>query len=175
MEPGAGEAAAAAARAFAHRRGGQQAAQEQTAPARSRGSRARRSQPLRGGSRPAAPGRVLSSRGVAFEVRRSERATTPTLPVDSRAPQPRADVILAKPSTLIETPLAWDGAGPLPGESISRYREPAEETPAPVHNEPFAPAGVEEETAYAEEIAVSDGEFGAACHRGRGRRSSHAP
>jgi Rne/Rng family ribonuclease len=27
-----------------------------------------------------------------------------------------------KPSTLIETPLAWDGSGLLPGESISRHR-----------------------------------------------------
>jgi len=95
------------------------------------------------------PGESLSKYGV------QSAAPTPTLPVDSRAPQQRANVVVAKPSTLIETPLAWDGAGPLPGESISRYRGAAEETPAPVHNEPFAFADAEEETAYNEEIAVS--------------------
>jgi Rne/Rng family ribonuclease len=95
------------------------------------------------------PGESLSKYGG------QSSAPTPTLPVDSRAPQQRANVVVAKPSTLIETPLAWDGAGPLPGESISRYRGAAEETPAPVHNEPFASASEEEETAYNEVIAVS--------------------
>jgi len=32
-------------------------------------------------------------------------------------------VSTSKPSTLIETPLSWDGSGLLPGESISRLRE----------------------------------------------------
>ncbi len=81
------------------------------------------------------------------------QSVAPAKPVDTRAPQARAGVILAKPSTLIETPLAWDGAGPLPGESISRYRGAPDETP--VHHESFASAEVEEETAYNEEIAVS--------------------
>ena len=82
-------------------------------------------------------------------------APTAAKPVDASAPQPRAGVILAKPSTLIETPLAWDGAGPLPGESISRYRGPSEEIPALVQHDPVAPDEVQEETAYSEEIAVS--------------------
>jgi Rne/Rng family ribonuclease len=81
------------------------------------------------------------------------QSVAPAKPVDTRVPQPRAGVILAKPSTLIESPLAWDGAGPLPGESISRYRGAPEE--APVHHESFAPSELEEETAYSEEIAVS--------------------
>jgi ribonuclease G len=36
----------------------------------------------------------------------------------------------SKPSTLIETPIAWDGSGLLPGESISKHRsrEPEPET-----------------------------------------------
>jgi ribonuclease E len=63
--------------------------------------------------------------------------------------------VITKPSTLIETPLGWDGAGPLPGESISRYRGAPEET----HHEPVTSAttsaSVEEETAYTEEIATS--------------------
>jgi Rne/Rng family ribonuclease len=83
------------------------------------------------------------------------QSVAPAKPVDTPAPQPRAGVILAKPSTLIETPLAWDGAGPLPGESISRYRGAPDETPTPVHHESLAPTDVEEETAYDEEIAVS--------------------
>ncbi len=133
--------------------GGQQAAQEQTAPARAEvPTPVEATFPVETGPRPpvafSLPGESLSKYG-------GQSATTPTLPVDSRAPQQRAGVILAKPSTLIETPIAWDGAGPLPGESLSRYRDPAEETPAPVHNQPFAPADVEEETAYSEEIATS--------------------
>ncbi len=67
------------------------------------------------------------------------QSVAPAKPVDARAPQPRAGVILAKPSTLIETPLAWDGAGPLPGESISRYRGTPDETP--VHHESSAECG----------------------------------
>jgi ribonuclease G len=49
-----------------------------------------------------------------------------------------------KPSTLIESPLQWDGSGLLPGESISRHRsrqpEPAEEEASSV-----ASSAIEEE------------------------------
>ena len=83
------------------------------------------------------------------------QSAAPAKPVDTPAPQPRAGVIVAKPSTLIEAPLEWDGAGLLPGESISRYRGASDEAPTPVHHESFAPSEVEEETAYDEEIAVS--------------------
>ena len=144
-------------RGFRPPQGGQQGAQEQTAASpRSDGSSrdvAAVEAPVsvEAGPRPpvafSLPGESLSKYGV------QSAAPTPTLPVDSRAPQQRANVVVAKPSTLIETPLAWDGAGPLPGESISRYRGAAEETP--VHNEPFASPGEEEETAYNEEISVS--------------------
>jgi Rne/Rng family ribonuclease len=147
--------------------GGPHAAQEQQAPARadasprsdgsSRDVSAREisavepTTPLEAGARPSVafslPGESLSKYG-------GQSATpAPTLPVNSRAPQQRANVVITKPSTLIETPLAWDGAGPLPGESISRYRGAPEETPA--RNEPFSSAAAEEETAYNEEIAVS--------------------
>jgi Rne/Rng family ribonuclease len=144
-------------RGFRPPQGGQHPAQEQTA-ARSDASPRSEVQPVEApvsveaGPRPpvafSLPGESLSKYGG------QSAASTPTLPVDSRAPLQGVNVVIAKPSTLIETPLAWDGAGPLPGESISRYRG-AEETPAPVHNEPFASAGEEEETAYNEEIAVS--------------------
>jgi Rne/Rng family ribonuclease len=149
--------------------GGQHAAQEQTAPARtdasprsdgaSRDIQARDvaavepSASVEAGARPpvafSLPGESLSKYGG------QSAAPAAALPVDSRAPQQRANVVIAKPSTLIETPLAWDGAGPLPGESISRYRGATEEAPAPVHDEPSASASVDEETAYNEEIAVS--------------------
>src|ERR1700733_3903957 len=149
--------------------GGQHAAQEQTAAARtdasprsdgaSRDIQARDvaavepSAPVEAGARPpvafSLPGESLSKYGG------QSAAPAAALPVDSRAPQQRANVVIAKPSTLIETPLAWDGAGPLPGESISRYRGATEEAPAPVHDEPSASASVDEETAYNEEIAVS--------------------
>jgi len=36
----------------------------------------------------------------------------------------------AKPSTLVEVPLAWDGSGLLPGESLSRHRRNEQETVA---------------------------------------------
>jgi Rne/Rng family ribonuclease len=151
-------------RGFRPPQGGQQGAQEQTSPVRTdaspRGDGSSREVSaveapvsVEAGPRPpvafSLPGESLSKYGV------QSAAPTSTVPVDSRAPQQRANVVIAKPSTLIETPLAWDGAGPLPGESISRYRGAAEETPAHVHSEPFASAGAEEETAYNEEIAVS--------------------
>jgi ribonuclease G len=69
----------------------------------------------------------------------------------------KANVILAKPSTLIETPIEWSGDGLLPGESISRYRGPAGEAPAPVHSEPVAEAQetetVVQEVASAPEVS----------------------
>ena len=46
-----------------------------------------------------------------------------------------------KPATLIEAPLAWDGSGLLPGESISRHRQPEAEPAAdPQSHEPFSGA-----------------------------------
>ncbi len=50
----------------------------------------------------------------------------------------------SKPSTLIDTPIEWDGSGLLPGESISRHRtrepEPVPEGEAALHE--AAPAEV---------------------------------
>ncbi len=149
--------------------GGQQGVQEQTssrdasprgeapfrneAPFRSEAPAVDRnlgaSAPVEAGPRSAVafslPGESLSKYGG------QGAAAAPAQPADSRAPQQRANVVTTKPSTLIETPIAWDGAGPLPGESLSRYRGGAEETPT--HRE--AASEVEEETAYTEEIAVS--------------------
>jgi Rne/Rng family ribonuclease len=84
------------------------------------------------------PGESLSKYGGQSAAR------TPTQPVEAQATQPRANVILAKPSTLIETPLEWNGDGLLPGESISRYRGPAHEAPISTHSEPAAATSVQE-------------------------------
>jgi ribonuclease G len=48
-----------------------------------------------------------------------------TAPAASAAARPSSTY---KPATLIETPLAWDGSGLLPGESISRHRNRGQET-----------------------------------------------
>ncbi len=39
---------------------------------------------------------------------------------------PRRPASTSKPSTLVDAPLAWDGSGLLPGESLSRHRRQAE-------------------------------------------------
>jgi ribonuclease E len=110
--------------------GGQQGAQQQAPPARAEVSAP--AQPVASfepevqDSRPAVPfslpGESLSKYGA------TPRASTPA--ADDRPPQPRANVVLTKPSTLIETPLEWNGDGLLPGESISRYRGEQNEKPA---------------------------------------------
>jgi ribonuclease G len=62
---------------------------------------------------------------------------------------PKTNVVLAKPSTLIETPIEWNGDGLLPGESISRYRGSA--------SEPAASAGAfETEPMVDEEMSVPE-------------------
>jgi Rne/Rng family ribonuclease len=83
----------------------------------------------------ALPGESLSKYGGQSAARTAPPAVTA---------QPKANVILTKPSTLIETPIEWNGDGLLPGESISRYRGPASEAPAPVRSEPVASATTQE-------------------------------
>jgi Rne/Rng family ribonuclease len=114
--------------------GGQQANQEQGAPARVESPRAFESavEPEIADKRPsvpfALPGESLSKYG-------GQGAAPPRTPAAPVAAQPKANVVLAKPSTLIETPIEWNGDGLLPGESISRYRGSASESPAPSHHE----------------------------------------
>jgi Rne/Rng family ribonuclease len=95
------------------------------------------------------PGESLSKYGGQSTAR------TPTQPVEGRAPQPRANVVLTKPSTLIETPLEWNGDGLLPGESISRYRGSASEAPTPAHSEPVPSASVQETEPVLQEETLS--------------------
>jgi Rne/Rng family ribonuclease len=92
------------------------------------------------------PGESLSKYGG--QSAEKAPAVTPAPQVESGGSQTRSTVGISKPSTLIEIPLHWDGAGPLPGESISRYRGAPEETAsAAVH--PAEP--VVEEEAYGQE------------------------
>ena len=58
------------------------------------------------------PGESLSKYGAA-PVEGSKSASDP-------APRPS---YTSKPSTMIESPLSWDGSGLLPGESLSRHRK----------------------------------------------------
>ncbi len=116
------------------------------------------------------PGESLSKYGAKTPAPPADARTT-----DVRAPQPRPNVVLAKPSTLIETPLQWNGDGLLPGESISRYRgdqgEKPVSSPASSHDVPqealspvlseappeesaSSPAAYEAEPAPAPEVAA---------------------
>ena len=128
MGPGVGGDAVAAARALAHRKGA------------SRRVSNRQPQPVRRFPRPSSQPRLSSQRrripGPQFRSpcpgsRFPSTAPAPKAsvqPVEDRSTPPRANVVLTKPSTLIETPLQWNGDGLLPGESISRYRgEPRRE------------------------------------------------
>ncbi|MHB1023128.1 MAG: Rne/Rng family ribonuclease [Acidobacteriaceae bacterium] len=89
---------------------------------------------------------VLPGESIS-KYRRGEDVTT--------APAKAAPAFTAKPSTLVEAPLAWDGGLLLPGESLSRHRGAAPVFPAaapavsPIPVEPVAVA----ETGVAELLA----------------------
>jgi ribonuclease G len=76
----------------------------------------------RGAATPAAfllPGESLSKYGGTAADEEQKASPAPTAP-----PRPAQSY---KPSTLVEAPLAWDGSGLLPGESLARHRSrPAE-------------------------------------------------
>ena len=55
--------------------------------------------------------------------------TAAPIPAKTSATPSRPTTGITKPSTMVEVPLHWDGAGPLPGESISRYRGAPEASP----------------------------------------------
>ena len=95
---------------------------------RARG-RPNRAQPART-RRPRAPAALRPARRIAFEVRRRAGAAEP--PAPRLRLRRRAAGTPSKPSTLIEAPLAWDGSGLLPGESLcppSPRHQPAQAEP----------------------------------------------
>jgi ribonuclease G len=81
------------------------------------------------------PGESLSKYGApAIQKSAPSRLILSELPPDTSDPLP--DRTVAKPSTLIEDEIVWDGKGLLPGESIARHRTSAPAAPAPVVSAP---------------------------------------
>ncbi|MGB0081391.1 MAG: hypothetical protein WBP90_07675, partial [Terracidiphilus sp.] len=80
------------------------------------------------------PGESLSKYGGTPAGETSQSAP------ESAAPPRRS--YTSKPSTLIDAPIAWDGSGLLPGESISRHRgpQPEAEPDLPSESAPSAEA-----------------------------------
>ncbi len=64
------------------------------------------------------PGESLSKYGGTPAAEEAQQAVEPPVRPSN----------FAKPSTLIETPIEWDGSGLLPGESLSRHRSRTTET-----------------------------------------------
>jgi len=109
------------------------------------------------------PGESLSRYGGAP----AEEAATSASSSPAAPPRPASTF---KPSTLIEAPLAWDGSGLLPGESLSKHRgrqpESVSEPAAEVAAEPYGvfsdaiqesgtSADAFEEEAFVEEMTES--------------------
>jgi Rne/Rng family ribonuclease len=93
------------------------------------------------------PGESLSKYGApVIQKSAPSRLILSELPPDTSDPLP--DRTVAKPSTLIEDELVWDGKGLLPGESLARHRR-AE--PSPSATVDAEPSGV-----FASKTEVSD-------------------
>jgi ribonuclease G len=140
---------------FRPSQGGQQSTQEQDAPA-GRPEPARFSEPaapVETESYPApSPAVAFSLPGESLSKYGGQSAARTSAPAASTPA--KANVVLTKPSTLIETPIVWSGDGLMPGESISRYRGPATEASVQSHSEPAAFATTQEtEPATHEETA----------------------
>ena len=72
------------------------------------------------------PGETLSKYGGEPATKSAPRAAAPSRPS-----------VTFKPSTMVDTPLTWDGSGLLPGESLARHRNRTPDTgSAEVHPEP---------------------------------------
>jgi Rne/Rng family ribonuclease len=99
------------------------------------------------GQRTLLPGESLSKYGATpvGQTRQSEAAVQPA--------QFKTNYTAPKPSTLIETPIRWDGGALMPGESLSRYRGPERAETSVV--EPVAEA-TESHTPDASAIAVEE-------------------
>jgi Rne/Rng family ribonuclease len=87
------------------------------------------------------PGESLSKYG-APEIQKPapSRLILSELPPDTSDPLPERTV--AKPSTLIEDEIVWDGKGLLPGESIARHRRAGTAPAAPSATVDAEPTGV---------------------------------
>jgi len=117
--------------------------------------------------RPARPQRGASPDPVPFvlpgeSLRKYGGAPADDAPRAAEPPAPVRPSGFAKPSTLIEAPIEWDGSGLLPGESISRHRnrppepEPTQELASPHHEAEAQVSHPAEEVEYIEETQESD-------------------
>jgi ribonuclease E len=108
--------------------------------------------PTRSGRAPASfllPGESLSKYGATP----AEEAPRPA----SEPAAPARPVSSFKPATLIESPIQWDGSGPLPGESLSRHRRRSEPQagPEPEDASVAGSGAIEEEKLVAETLELA--------------------
>ncbi len=109
------------------------------------------------------PGESLGKYGSAPIVPTPSRLVLSELPPDTSDPLPERTA--AKPSTLIEHEIAWDGKGLMPGESIARHRR-AEPEVKVSHDIPVnIPVKAEAEIA-AEPVSVAEPVSALADHSG---------
>jgi len=107
------------------------------------------------------PGESLSKYGGTPVSENSQASDKPV-------PRPAS---FAKPSTLVEAPLEWDGSGLLPGESLARLRPDkpltaskqnaateAQAAPVPLTDAPSAPAGMAAEPGALAPLAATENE-----------------
>jgi ribonuclease E len=109
------------------------------------------------------PGESLSKYGMAPAVEpQIEIESLPSNPIEPFKATPAYTAF--KPSTLIETPIVWDGGSLLPGETISRYRgDEASAKQKPAIETTSDPETVAAEAAEAEEAkAETEEQFEAA-------------
>jgi Rne/Rng family ribonuclease len=110
------------------------------------------------------PGESLSKYGGAPSTETKTEASVQAAPDAGRV---RANYTAPKPSTLIETPLEWDGGLLMPGESLSRYRDRSGVQAAEPKAETSVLEAEEESHAPEAAAAVAEDERQPAVHQGR--------
>jgi ribonuclease G len=96
------------------------------------------------------PGESLSKYGAApaeDAAQPAAKATAPARPASS-----------FKPTTLVESPIQWDGSGLMPGESLSLHHASQDETAAEAETERQAAPDAVEEQDFFEEVAEPEAE-----------------
>ena len=120
------------------------------------------------------PGESLSKYGAATpQAPAPSRLVLTELPPDTSAPPP--DRTAAKPSTLIEDEIVWDGRGLFPGESIARHARREPEAPSvSVEAEPSGVFASHAEPAHTSEpVPFEFSEEIAESHAGHPASESH--
>jgi len=104
------------------------------------------------------PGESLSKYGAA-EIQKPapSRLILSELPPDTSDPLPERTV--AKPSTLIEDEIVWDGKGLFPGESLARHRQPETPISEQVDAEPSGVFAAHSDATETTEVSPEPEEF----------------